>query len=237
MGRVSNVNFVDSTLKYYRDLSKMKSMTPKEQHILFKRFKDGDISARNEIICRNLKFVFFIARKYFASGIQMGDLVSEGNMGLLRAVELFNDSYNTRFTTYAKYWIKAYINEAVKEGGKNMNNADILEFDRTSTEERANNGFDNDMVDIEHGDELLYEDKREDEERLDLIKEFAKSSLCLLSEVERNVILMTYGINEPVLSTEEIAKELGMSSVNVGKVRDRAMKKMRKFALENCFSY
>ena len=69
MGRVSNVNFVDSTLKYYRDLSKMKSMTPKEQHILFKRFKDGDISARNEIICRNLKFVFFIARKYFASGI------------------------------------------------------------------------------------------------------------------------------------------------------------------------
>ena len=237
MGRVSNVNFVDSTLKYYRDLSKMKSMTPKEQHILFKRFKDGDISARNEIICRNLKFVFFIARKYFASGIQMGDLVSEGNMGLLRAVELFNDSYNTRFTTYAKYWIKASINEAVKEGGKNMNNADILEFDRTSTEERANNGFDNDMVDIEHGDELLYEDKREDEERIDLIKEFAKSSLCLLSEVERNVISMTYGINEPVLSTEEIAKELGMSSVNVGKVRDRAMKKMRKFALENCFSY
>lgn len=237
MGRVSNVNFVDSTLKYYRDLSKMKSMTPKEQHILFKRFKDGDISARNEIICRNLKFVFFIARKYFASGIQMGDLVSEGNMGLLRAVELFNNSYNTRFTTYAKYWIKAYINEAVKERGKNMNNADILEFDRTSTEERANNGFDNDMVDIEHGDELLYEDKREDEERIDLIKEFAKSSLCLLSEVERNVISMTYGINEPVLSTEEIAKELGMSSVNVGKVRDRAMKKMRKFALENCFSY
>ena len=237
MGRVSNVNFVDSTLKYYRDLSKMKSMTPKEQHILFKRFKDGDISARNEIICRNLKFVFFIARKYFASGIQMGDLVSEGNMGLLRAVELFNDSYNTRFTTYAKYWIKADINEAVKEGGKTMNNADILEFDRTSTEERANNGFDNDMVDIEHGDELLYEDKREDEERIDLIKEFAKSSLCLLSEVERNVISMTYGINEPVLSTEEIAKELGMSSVNVGKVRDRAMKKMRKFALENCFSY
>ena len=93
------------------------------------------------------------------------------------------------------------------------------------------------MVDIEHGDELLYEDKREDEERVDLIKEFAKSSLCLLSEVERNVISMTYGINEPVLSTEEIAKELGISSVNVGKVRDRAMKKMRKFALENCFSY
>lgn len=237
MGKVSNVNFVDSTLKYYRDLSKMKSITPKEQHILFKRFKDGDISARNEIICRNLKFVFFIARKYFASGVQMGDLVSEGNMGLLRAVELFDDSYNTRFTTYAKYWIKAYINEAVKEGEKNMNNADILEFDKTSTEERANNGFDNDMVDMEHGDELLYEDKREDEERLDLIKEFAKSSLCLLSDVERNVISMTYGINEPVLSTEEIAKELGMSSVNVGKVRDRAMKKMRKFALENCFSY
>ncbi len=88
-------------------------LSAKEERELAKRVLCGDVEARDQMVRANLRLVVNIARGYVGKGLPLEDLVAEGNMGLLRAVEGFDPAMNTRFSTYASYWIKQSIKRAI----------------------------------------------------------------------------------------------------------------------------
>jgi len=105
----------DSIAPYLRQLGKHKQLTREEEYALSRRVKRGDESARHELATSNLPFVVAVAKKYLHSGVRLDDLVQEGNMGLMKAIEHFDPKKNVRFATYAVWWIRAYITRFLKD--------------------------------------------------------------------------------------------------------------------------
>jgi RNA polymerase primary sigma factor len=98
---------------YLREINETPLLTAEAERRLARRIGDGDSEARDQLVRANLRLVVNIARKYTRNGIGLQDLIEEGNLGLLRAVESFDPSMNTRFSTYGSYWIKQSMRRAV----------------------------------------------------------------------------------------------------------------------------
>jgi RNA polymerase primary sigma factor len=103
----------DSIQIYLREIRKAPLLSSKEEKALARRISDGDEAARNEMIESNLRLVVKIAKKYLHRGLALSDLIAEGNIGLIKAVERFAPDRETRFSTYATWWIKQSIERAV----------------------------------------------------------------------------------------------------------------------------
>jgi RNA polymerase primary sigma factor len=98
---------------YLRQINETPLLTAAQEKELAYRIEDGDQEARDQMVRANLRLVVNIARGYPGKGLPLQDLIAEGNLGLMRAVEGFDASMNTRFSTYASYWIKQSIKRAV----------------------------------------------------------------------------------------------------------------------------
>jgi len=105
---------------YLREINETPLLTPEEEKELARRIAQGDSEARDRMIRANLRLVVNIARNYTGKGLSLQDLIEEGNLGLLRAVEGFDPNMNTRFSTYASYWIKQSIKRALVNCGKTI---------------------------------------------------------------------------------------------------------------------
>jgi RNA polymerase primary sigma factor len=105
---------------YLREINETPLLGADEERQLARRIEDGDTEARDHMVRANLRLVVNIARRYAGKGLALQDLIEEGNLGLLRAVEGFDPSMNTRFCTYASYWIKQSIKRAVINTGKTV---------------------------------------------------------------------------------------------------------------------
>jgi RNA polymerase primary sigma factor len=103
---------------YLAEIDETRLLTPEQEKELANRIKHGDREARDHMIRANLRLVVKIARTYIGRGLGVPDLIAEGNLGLLRAVETFDPSMNTRFSTYATYWIKHSMKRAVNNLGR-----------------------------------------------------------------------------------------------------------------------
>ena len=98
---------------YLRDLRKLSTMSEEEEKDLAERISRGDLNARRKMIESNLRLVVKIARKYTTAGVSVLDLIEEGNIGLIRAVEKLDLSRKCRFSTYATWWIRQSIERAL----------------------------------------------------------------------------------------------------------------------------
>ena len=109
--------FSDSKISdYLREVSKYRNLTPEEEQELAQKAKAGDEKAKQELIKSNLKLVVTIARKVIhSSKLPMIDLIQEGNIGLMVAVDKFNWKFGYRFATYASWWIKQAMFKAISE--------------------------------------------------------------------------------------------------------------------------
>lgn len=105
---------------YLGDIDRTALLSAGEERELATRVLTGDVEARDQMVRANLRLVVNIARGYAGKGLPLDDLVSEGNMGLLRAVEGFDPTMNTRFSTYASYWIKQSIKRAIINTAKTI---------------------------------------------------------------------------------------------------------------------
>ena len=103
---------------YLQDINNTALLTIDEEQQLAERVAQGDPEAREHMVKANLRLVVNIARGYLGKGLGLEDLIEEGNLGLLRAVEGFDGGMNVRFSTYASYWIKQSIRRAVMNNGK-----------------------------------------------------------------------------------------------------------------------
>jgi RNA polymerase primary sigma factor len=99
---------------YFRAIDETPLLTAREEKALARRVRQGDRWAREQMIRANLRLVVKIARAYTGKGLDFPDLIAEGNLGLLRAVDDFDPTRNNRFSTYACHWIKQAIRRALK---------------------------------------------------------------------------------------------------------------------------
>ena len=105
---------------YLREINETNLLTADEEKMLARAIAKGDVRARDRMVRANLRLVVNIARGYTGRGLGLQDLIEEGNLGLLRAVEGFNPDMGTRFSTYASYWIKQSIKRSLINSAKTI---------------------------------------------------------------------------------------------------------------------
>jgi RNA polymerase primary sigma factor len=116
-----NSRAVQSPLEtYLREINETVLLTQEEETMLALAIGEGDMEARDRMVRANLRLVVNIARAYTGKGLSLQDLIEEGNLGLLRAVEGFDPGVGTRFSTYASYWIKQAIKRALINSAKTI---------------------------------------------------------------------------------------------------------------------
>ncbi len=108
-----NAFSANSIQRYFKEIRHIRRLTPEEEHDLAQRVCQGDRQARELMIKSNLRLVITVAKKYLHSGLPMADLIEEGNLGLIRAVEKFNPRLGVKFGTYATWWIRQSIVRAI----------------------------------------------------------------------------------------------------------------------------
>ncbi len=101
--------------KYLQEISKIDLIPPEEETILAKKIKAGDQEALHKLVRGNLRFAVSVAKQYEYQGLSLGDLINEGNIGLLKAATKFDETRKFKFISYAVWWIRQSILEALNE--------------------------------------------------------------------------------------------------------------------------
>ncbi|MFH1359410.1 MAG: sigma-70 family RNA polymerase sigma factor [Candidatus Omnitrophota bacterium] len=109
---------MDPIKAYLKEIRHIPLLTAEEEIDLAKQIKKGDKKAREKMISANLRLVISIAKRYVNLGIPLSDLIEEGNIGLMRAVDKFDPRKGFRFSTYAAWWIKQAVSRAIIDQGK-----------------------------------------------------------------------------------------------------------------------
>jgi RNA polymerase primary sigma factor len=106
--------------RYLSQIGRGRLLTHGEEIDLGRRSREGDEMARSELIEKNLRLVIPVAKKYRGMGLSFGDLIQEGNIGLMRAVDKFDPERGFRFSTYATWWIRQAVQRAVADKGRTI---------------------------------------------------------------------------------------------------------------------
>ena len=226
------VNDFSTTVKtYYDELKKYKPITRSKEKELIIKAKNGDINAQNEILTSNLRFVFNIASRYKGNGAAISDLISEGNLGLVKAIQKFDPNKNVKFISYAVWWVRNAMQEFIKKRQVTLN---------IEKEEETLNTVINDTGIKDSEDEWVTKKEvvlsnEQDEEKRELHKNQKKivdKILSTLSDRERNIIEQYYGIDgKEEKNLEEIGNELGITKERVRQIKFSALCKLRSEVL------
>jgi len=243
---------------YWDTLRKMPLLSPREEKELAQRVTLGDREARDKMIKSNLRLVRWVASKYINRGLPIFDLIQEGNIGLIKAVEHFKPNRGIRFSTYATLWVKRSIERALANYSRTIRlpvhiSSDLnrfawvgksllQEFGRDPTDEEVAERM---KVNVEYVQRLRgivkktypingslrdeYSDQLfglfEDVERSQQVC----SWLELLTDVERTVITLRFGLNdEDILTLESIGKRFGVTRERIRQIETKAIEKLRK---------
>lgn len=219
-------DFTSTVRVYYDELKKYKPLSKAKERRLLKQCKRGNFKAKNELLEANLKFVFDIAKHYTGRGLSISELISEGNMGLLRAIEKFDEAKDVKFISYAVWWIRQAMSDAIK---KNK----AINFVEIEPNENNDSIIENRVVDED--DDLAVSNSFYSNEYDEKVKEISYNQKVIvgkimksLSERERDIIENYYGINnKKELSLVDIGKKYNLTSERVRQIKLNAIRKLR----------
>ena len=219
-------DFTRTTQIYYDDLKKYKPLTKSKEKHLLRLCRSGNTKAKNELLEANLKFVFDIAKHYTGRGLSISDLISEGNMGLLRAVDKFDESKDVKFISYAVWWIRQAMLEAISKKRLIM-----VEIDPTRPNDEIfeRNVSDDEDERLTNGDTSFSNEKDEEKKQLSIDQKEAISRLLKsLNTREREIIESYYGLGDSEeLTLTEIGKKYNLSSERVRQIKLNSIRKLR----------
>lgn len=215
-----------SVTKYFNELVKCKPLTKEEEFELWHKYKyENDIDARNKLVSANLKFVASVAKKYQGRGLSYADLIAEGNIGLIKALDKFDGEKGYKVISYSVWWIKQTIMEALAK--RNASDDEDLPYDyekQTPIEDET------DLVptfnyEYEVAEETEKITKAEQTDAINFLMEY-------LNQREKNIITKYYGLdgNKPK-TLEEIGMEYGLTKERIRQIKNTSFKKMRSIAL------
>ena len=196
-----------------------KPMSAYEEREALARMKEGDETARQELIERNMRLIVHIARKYKVPGCTFDDLISIGAIGLIKAVRSYDPDAGTSLSTYAARCIENEILMSLRHSRKQQN--DISLDEPLGTDSDGNTVSFSDLLGTPP-------DLVEDEVRRRVTLDMVQKALPSLPERERRVLMMRYGIGDGVVHPQhEIAEQLGISRSYVSRVEKHAIELIR----------
>ena len=254
--------------KYLQEIGKEDLITVEEEVELAQRIRKGDQKALEKLTRANLRFVVSVAKQYQNQGLSLPDLINEGNLGLIKAAEKFDETRGFRFISYAVWWIRQSILQALAEqsrivrlplnqvGSLNKINKAFSRFEqenerRPSPEELADSldlpaekvadtlrvsgrhisvdapfveGEDNSLLDVLVNDDSPIADRTLINESLSTEVERALSTL---TERERDIIKLFFGINTQEMTLEEIGEKFGLTRERVRQIKEKAIRRLR----------
>ena len=222
--------------EYYKLISNIPLLTKEKEYELMVMASKGNKAAQNKLVESNLKFVVKIANAYKGKGLDLEDLVSEGNTGLIIAAEKVNPDKNVRFITYARWWITQSIQKALYDSGKAvripLNKKDEFYTDKwDAVSIYENSSSENDSV----ISDFISDEKLSTPEEFFLDKCDQKLfDICLesLSPEEKMIINYRYGINGyDRLMLSEIGKIMGASRETIRQKEIKIINKIRHFVM------
>ena len=219
-------DFTETVRVYYDDLKKYKPLTKAKERRLLKKCKKGNLKAKNEILEANLRFVFDIAKHYTGRGVPISELISDGNMGLLRAIDKFDESKNVKFISYAVWWIRQAMLESIKK--KNAINFVEIEPNTDNDSYIDKRLIEDDEDDTSFNKELSNENDEKSKEISENQRNIITNIIGTLSDRERDIIENYYGLNSSKeLTLSEIGKKYNLSSERVRQIKLNAIRKLR----------
>lgn len=247
---------VEEISHYLKDIKKIPITSNDRLNFIIKSLKSPTLSQEdrktllNELVIGNLRFVISVAKQYQNQGLDLPDLISEGNIGLMRAAEEFDPTKKVRFISYAVWWIKQSIMASLNDNGRTIRipsnviqdyqkskkkplRENELEFDNktshlipysVSLSEQINDEGDQ-LIDIVVNHDSLspesYIDSEED------IKKQVRKALAILDDKEREIVEKYFGLNGVQCNLEDLGEEFGCTKERIRQVKEKAMKKLR----------
>lgn len=208
---------------YYREIRKYHPLPPALEQRLTILIQQGDGQARQTLIEHNLRLVTHIAKTYYHPKVELMDLIQEGNLGLIEAVDRFNPEMGLRFSTFAVWWIRKRIlhylgrsedlvrlDTPIKgEEGETLCLGDTIMDEETILGGPACEGQDTQL--------------EQEESRQQMLKRIER-----LSKREKEVLMMLYGVTEErALTPQEVAERLGVFPRSVRRIRDKALRRLK----------
>ena len=197
-----------------------KPLTPKEEAHYLALSAQGDLEARNILIERNLRLVAHIMKKYYAQASDQEDLISIGTIGLIKGITTFDGSKGARLATYAARCVENEILMHFRSQRKSSNDVSLSDYIETGTDGAALS-----LMDVVSQEDDLTEQVASRE----LICQVSKAVETVLTEQERQVICLRYGLGGgSPLRQRQVAEVTGISRSYVSRIEKRALEKLRK---------
>ncbi len=260
--------------KYLQEIGRYELISVEEEVELAQRIKKGDKRAIEELTRANLRFVVSVAKQYQNQGLSLPDLINEGNLGLIKAAEKFDETRGFKFISYAVWWIRQSIMQAINEQSRivrlPLNQVSSLskykkavskfeqENERRPTADELSvildlpkekiestmrvsgkhvsvdapfaEGEDNSLLDVLENSDSPVADRELLNESLSKEIERAFSTL---TERERVILKLSFGIGVAEMSLEEIGDKFGLTRERVRQIKDKALKRLRHTSRSN----
>ena len=201
---------------YFNDIQNIRRLTKREEQILSEKIQKGDEQALNKLVYHNLRFVVNIAKNYRNNNVPFADIISEGNLGLIRAAHKFDSTKGVKFISYAVWWIKNSINECIEKYNRDN---ETLSYDDYTI---------NKCTDLDHKFEQINEDFEEKINNIQSRKDAIESLMKCLHEREIKILTLFFGLNGGrEMTLEEVGKEMCLTNERVRQIKDSALSKLK----------
>ena len=216
----------DSILnKYLDEIGREQLLSEEQEARLSARILQGDERALNRLIEANLRFVVVIARQYQGQGLSMEDLVSEGNLGLMKAARKFDATRGLRFVNYAVVFIRQQIEKAVRKESDEQRVESTRDGQTRSVDAPLGSKANVSLLSV-----LVNADSPQADQRVSnaSLEDAIERSLQTLNERETVVVNAYFGIGEERQTMAEIAERMSLKRERVRQIRDRAVRRLKK---------
>lgn len=219
---------------YYKDIAPYKILTTEEERKLVKEAKNNNIQSRNLLIQCHLKYVFSIAKRYTGHGVSLDDLIAEGNLGLFKALEMFDETRGVKFVSCAIWWIKYAMHKRVQstiESKIYEVSTDEKPLPASATAEKCQvDEFDD--ISAFNQSSLAYNDEDMQFDQIESKKTIINKLLEDLPDRCKFIIKASFGIDMDKMTLQEMGNILHISNERVRKIKDNSIKILRSKALE-----
>lgn len=249
----------DEVYHYLKDIRKIKVMTPDRERELAVKMKSNEISEKErkqieeELLTGNLRFVITVAKQYQNQGLDLQDLIAEGNYGLMKAIKNFDWGKDLRFISYAVWWVKQSIIQSLNDHARTIRlPVNVVQDLHRAKKELEQTGkkledkfstlpsiIDLDMRINDEGDTLIDMIANQDAEApdavfhtKDILKEKMIKLLDVLDDREKSIIGDYFGITGTPRTLEDIGSDFGLTKERVRQIKEKALRRLRNDSSE-----